>query len=95
MKNEYTEAQKLYEKAVEYGCDEPSLYWRLANACWGAKDKEGALEALDMHAKLHPKDHRTENLRRIVKSGNYADFKNVKGRKAAKDASGVGGMNVE
>ena len=77
MKNRYAEAQKLYEKAVEHGCDEPALYWRLANACWGAKDNEGALKALDMHGKMHPKDHRTENLRRIVKSGKRPRDKEV------------------
>ena len=95
MKNEYAESQKLYERAVELGCDEPDLYWRLANACWGAEDDEGAMKALDTHGKLHPKDHRTENLRRIVKSGKRPRDKEVAERykDAPEDQSAANRVN--
>lgn len=67
LKSEYSQAEKLYKKAINLDPDASDVHWKLATTYWWQGKRSEALTELEEHLKRKPNDELALNLQRNLR----------------------------
>jgi tetratricopeptide (TPR) repeat protein len=68
LRNEYAEAERLYERAISLDADANDVHRRLATVYWRQGKRTPALTEINEHLKRRPDDQQALDLQRILTS---------------------------